>query len=69
MDRAEEAARLDRAAIRARLEDWSSAYHGVELAPKTLESLLTWDVSAYARREQDRLAPAYRQPRKEHGGY
>jgi hypothetical protein len=67
MERAGEAA--DRAAIRARLEDWSSAYHGVELAPQTLESLMTWDVSQYARREQDRLALAYRRPRTEQGGY
>jgi hypothetical protein len=31
-------------------------YDGVDLAPKTLDSLVTWDVSAHARREQDRLA-------------
>ncbi len=35
-------------------------YRGVELAPRTLESLVTWDVSGYAQREKDRLNSAYR---------
>lgn len=35
-------------------------YQGVDLAPNTLESLVTWDVSGHARREQDRLRPGSR---------
>ena len=31
-------------------------YHGVDLAPCTLEVLVTWDVSVHARREQERMA-------------
>jgi hypothetical protein len=31
-------------------------YRGVDLAPNTLESLVTWDVSGHAQRERDRLA-------------
>jgi hypothetical protein len=47
-------------------KDW---YVGVDLAP-TLESLVPWDVSARARREQARLSSAaYRIPRGIHGGY
>ena len=30
-------------------------YRGVELAPHTLESLVTWDVSGHAQRERDRM--------------
>jgi hypothetical protein len=37
-------------------------YHGIELAPITLDSLVTWDVSGHARREQDRLHSANRMP-------
>jgi hypothetical protein len=46
-------------------------YEGLDLAPKTQESLVTWDVSAHARREQDRLssASAYRTPKDVQGGY
>lgn len=29
-------------------------YEGVDLAPKTQDSLVTWDVSVHARREQER---------------
>lgn len=36
----------------------TDCYHGVELAPITLESLVTWDISVLARREQDRLNPS-----------
>jgi hypothetical protein len=46
-----------------RLADDKSAvnYRGVELAPSTLESLVTWDICGHARREQDRLSSsAYR---------
>ena len=46
--------------------DW---YEGVDLAPR-LESLVPWDVSARALREQARLrSAAYRIPRGIHGGY
>ncbi len=38
------------------------AYHGIELAPTTLDSLVTWDVSVHARREQDRLHSAHKIP-------
>ena len=44
-------------------------YRGLELAPKTLESLVTWDVSGHARCEQDRLSSAYRARRATRGGY
>lgn len=44
-------------------------YDGVELAPSTLESLVTWDVCGHARREQDRLNASYRPPKTTHGGY
>jgi hypothetical protein len=43
-------------------------YRGIELGPTTLESLVTWDVSGHARREQDRLSSAYR-ILAGHGGY
>lgn len=33
-------------------------YEGVDLAPVTLESLVTWDVSGHARRDQERLSSA-----------
>jgi len=47
--------------------DW---YGTVDLAPPMLESLVPWDVSARARREQGRLSSAaYRIPRGSHGGY
>jgi hypothetical protein len=47
--------------------DW---YEGVDLAPRMLESLVPWDVSARASREQGRLSSAvYRIPRGIHGGY
>ena len=44
-------------------------YRGVELAPKTLEYLVTWDVSGLARCEQDRLNCASRLPRALRGSY
>lgn len=44
-------------------------YRGVELAPRTLESLVTWDVCGYAQREQDRLNTAKRISRQFKGGY
>jgi hypothetical protein len=44
-------------------------YQGVDLTPCTLESLVTWDVSGHARREQDRLSGNYRTPKGVDGGY
>lgn len=70
MDKAEAAWKPGQGTRRSRLEDITTAHYlGIELAPKTLESLVTWDVSSYARREQDRLALALRHARKEQGGY
>jgi hypothetical protein len=46
----------------------TDCYHGVNLAPSTLESLVTWDVSVHARREQDRLLRHYPAPQTK-GGY
>ena len=43
---------------------------GVELAPKTLESLVTWDVSGHAQCEKDRMNGFYHYRRGAmHGGY
>jgi hypothetical protein len=44
-------------------------YEGIDLAPKTQESLVTWDVSGRARREQDRLSSATRAAKDVRGGY
>ena len=44
-------------------------YRGVELAPHTLESLVTWDVCGHAQRERDRMTPAYRTSKVVQGGY
>ena len=61
--KAETSARPGRNVVEA---DW---YVGVDLTP-TLESLVPWDVSARARREQVRLtSAAYRIPSGIHGGY
>jgi hypothetical protein len=47
----------------------SELYEGLDLAANAEVSLLTWDVSAHARREQDRLTSAYRPPKDVQGGY
>ena len=44
-------------------------YKGVDLAPSTLESLVTWDVSGHAQREKDRLRRASPPPKGTRGGY
>jgi hypothetical protein len=44
-------------------------YQGVDLASNTLESLVTWDVTGHARREQERLRPGSRSSRATQGGY
>lgn len=46
-----------------------NCYQGINLAPNTLESLVTWDVSGHAQREQDHLNAAYRVPKAMRGGY
>lgn len=33
-------------------------YEGVDLTPTTLDSLVTWDVSGHARRDQERIRSA-----------
>ena len=47
----------------------TDCYQGVELAPCTLESLVTWDVSGHAQRERDRLNAAQRSAADVQGGY
>jgi hypothetical protein len=44
-------------------------YEGIDLAPRTLESLVTWDVSGHAQREQDRMTSTYRTAGRAPGGY
>lgn len=44
-------------------------YDGVDLSPKTLDSLVTWDVSGHARREQDRWRSVHRMTDRTRGGY
>ena len=55
---------------RFRPEEMPVEYYGVgvELAPKTIESLATWDVSGHAQCEKDRLSSAYLS-RITRGGY
>jgi hypothetical protein len=43
---------------RGRAAPAADHYHGIELAPKTLESLVTWDISLHAQQEKDRLNSA-----------
>jgi hypothetical protein len=55
-----------------RLESEDNAaecYRRVDLAPSTLETLVTWDVSVHARREQDRLGAMCRMPGTIQVGY
>lgn len=54
-----------------RPEEMPVEYYGVglEIAPKTVESLVTWDVSGHAQCEKDRLSFAYRSSIKTRGGY
>ena len=47
----------------------ADCYDGVDLAPKTLDSLVTWDVSGNARREQDRWSSVHRMIDRTRGGY
>ncbi len=47
----------------------AECYRRVDLAPSTHDTLVTWDVSVHARREQDRLSSAWRVPGSIQGGY
>jgi hypothetical protein len=62
MDRADALARQNHDAPRMPTpeEPTTDCYQGVELAPCTLESLVTWDVSGHAQRERDRLNATHR---------
>ena len=50
-------------------EEMPIEYYGLELRPKTLESLVTWDVSGHAQCEKDRMNAAYRTRGAMHRGY
>ena len=50
-------------------EEMPIEYYGLELRPKTPESLVTWDVSGHAQCEKDRLSTAYRTRHHMRGGY
>lgn len=47
----------------------AECFRRVDMAPSTLDTLVTWDVSSHARREQDRLSAACRAPGTIQGGY
>lgn len=50
-------------------EEMPLEYYGVELAPKTVEGLVTWDISGRAQCEKDRLSSIYRVRKTTRGGY
>jgi hypothetical protein len=52
-----------------RPEEMPIEYYGLELRPKTVESLVTWDVSGHAQCEKDRLNTVYRSRPVTRGGY
>lgn len=56
---------------RFRPEEMPVEYYGVgvDLSPKTVESLVTWDVSGHAQSEKDRLSSAYRSRTRTRGAY
>jgi hypothetical protein len=66
-----DALRLRGSDRRFRPEEMPVDYYGVgvELAPRTVESLVTWDVSGHAQCEKDRLNAAHRSTIKTRGGY
>jgi hypothetical protein len=69
MDRARAPSKTGQASRRLGPEEIAMAnYRGVELAPHTLESLVTWDVCGHAQRERDRMTAGYWTP-KVRGGY
>jgi hypothetical protein len=56
MDKADALSKVEETSRRLAAKEVAiDPYHGVELAPNTLESLVTWDVSVHAQREKDRL--------------
>ena len=71
MNRADLFSKPDESARRRMSEDSVLDYQGVELAPITLESLVTWDVSGRAQCEKNRLNSLWRGRRLGaiHGGY
>ena len=70
MYRVHESMGADGPARRLDPEDLPLDYRrGVELAPKTLESLVTWDVSGHAQCEIDRMSALYRHRGPMRGGY
>jgi hypothetical protein len=50
-------------------EELPIEHYELELAPKTPESLVTWDVSGHAQCEKDRFSSVYRSRRVMRGGY
>ncbi len=54
---------------RFRPEEMPIEYYGIEPSPKTVESLVTWDVSGHAQCEKERLSSIYRTKRSTRGGY
>ncbi len=71
MNKADLFSRPDARARRRMPEDSALDYRGVELAPITLESLVTWDVSGQAQCEKNRLNSVWRsrRPGAIHGSY
>jgi len=69
MNKTDASLQPDGSTPRPRGEIPAEYYDGVELAPNTLESLVTWDVCGHARREQDRLTAAYRPPKGTQAGH
>jgi hypothetical protein len=55
MYRADTFPRPDQTERRRAPEDAALDYQGIELAPTTLDSLVTWDVSGHAQCEKNRL--------------
>ena len=60
--RADEIPRLCESSRRLAPKAIADYYRGIELAPTTLESLVTWDVAGRAQRERDRLHCNYQLP-------
>ena len=52
-----------------RPEEMPIEYYGIELSPKTVESLVTWDVSGHAQCEKERLSSICRTKRSTRSGY
>ena len=50
-------------------EEMPFEYYGIELSPKSVESLVTWDVSGHAQCEKERLSSIFLTKRTTRGGY